>query len=528
MVSSTSSGRHRPGARRRVVGLPAGQQGHRGGLGQVEVRQLQHQNQGLLGTKLQVTGASAHMRRDVFGRRGVRAMRILCDAGSAVCSRSAWLAARAGSGSRRRRRPMTRCAPPSPDSERRQLSRQGSDHHHARVRAAIPALRDILTAFLEDRLYVRNSDKAVFIVTSAEATDGSFALIDPVSRKDAGTAKAEELTPDRYQQSSATRVSAPRSRDLPWRIPTRESVSGRGQTCSAHSTSRASRCCSSARSVGDGCGSQSRNQDGAGARGARRHRPARRGCDAVETLAGRAKPEIRNRLALLTEKAADGTLRGAGREGSCGCGRGGRRASITTLWWYSGVETLFFGLSLGSILVLVAIGLAITFGVMGVINMAHGELMMLGAYTTYVVQLLMPQHIGISVLVAIPAAFLVAGTAGVLLESDDHPPSVRTPARDAARDVRRQPRAAAARADAVHGEQPRRVDAGLDERHAADQRRARHHAEPRLHPRLLDAGLRASCCSCCGERGSVSTSARWRRIGRWRARWACAASGWMR
>ncbi len=49
--------------------------------------------------------------------------------------------------------------------------------------------------------------------------------------------------------------------------------------------------------------------------------------------------------------------------------------------WYSGLETLFFGLSLGSVLVLAAIGLAITFGVMGVINMAHGELMMLGAYS---------------------------------------------------------------------------------------------------------------------------------------------------
>jgi urea transport system permease protein len=77
---------------------------------------------------------------------------------------------------------------------------------------------------------------------------------------------------------------------------------------------------------------------------------------------------------------------------------------------------LFFGLSLGSVLVLVAIGLAITFGVMGVINMAHGELMMLGAYTTYVVQTLMPGHIGLSILVAIPAAFLVSGSTGILIE----------------------------------------------------------------------------------------------------------------
>jgi urea transport system permease protein len=84
--------------------------------------------------------------------------------------------------------------------------------------------------------------------------------------------------------------------------------------------------------------------------------------------------------------------------------------------FYSYVETLFFGLSLGSVLVLAAIGLAITFGVMGVINMAHGELMMLGAYTTYVTQLLMPNHIGASIIVAIPAAFAVSGLAGVAIE----------------------------------------------------------------------------------------------------------------
>ena len=83
---------------------------------------------------------------------------------------------------------------------------------------------------------------------------------------------------------------------------------------------------------------------------------------------------------------------------------------------YSVIETVAFGLSLGSVLVLVAIGLAITFGVMGVINMAHGELMMLGAYTTYVVQLWMPDHIGVSILVAVPAAFVVAGAAGVFIE----------------------------------------------------------------------------------------------------------------
>ncbi|MDH5927867.1 urea ABC transporter permease subunit UrtB [Vibrio lentus] len=83
---------------------------------------------------------------------------------------------------------------------------------------------------------------------------------------------------------------------------------------------------------------------------------------------------------------------------------------------YSGVETVFFGLSLGSVLVLAGIGLAITFGVMGVINMAHGELIMIGAYTTYVLQLLMPNHIGLALILSIPAAFIVSGLVGIVIE----------------------------------------------------------------------------------------------------------------
>lgn len=88
------------------------------------------------------------------------------------------------------------------------------------------------------------------------------------------------------------------------------------------------------------------------------------------------------------------------------------------LWRFAG--SLFEGFSLGSILLLAAIGLAITFGVMGVINMAHGEMMMLGAYTTYVVQeqfrLHLPGYFDWSLAVALPAAFVVAGAVGVGLE----------------------------------------------------------------------------------------------------------------
>jgi len=83
---------------------------------------------------------------------------------------------------------------------------------------------------------------------------------------------------------------------------------------------------------------------------------------------------------------------------------------------YGYLDQLFFGLSLGSVLLLAAIGLAITFGMMGVINMAHGEMIMLGAYSTYVVQLLMPNFLEYSLWVALPLAFVVAGSVGILIE----------------------------------------------------------------------------------------------------------------
>ena len=84
-------------------------------------------------------------------------------------------------------------------------------------------------------------------------------------------------------------------------------------------------------------------------------------------------------------------------------------------------DTLFNGLAIGSVLVLAALGLAVVFGLMGVINMAHGELMMLGAYTTFVVQnifkAVLPDALfPIYILVSIPLAFLVSGLAGLLLE----------------------------------------------------------------------------------------------------------------
>ena len=92
-------------------------------------------------------------------------------------------------------------------------------------------------------------------------------------------------------------------------------------------------------------------------------------------------------------------------------------ASIeTSKSFYAILEKAFFGLSMGSVLLLAAIGLAVTFGVMKVINMAHGELIMIGAYTTYTIQQIMPGLIEYSIIIAVPAAFIVSGLVGILIE----------------------------------------------------------------------------------------------------------------
>ena len=96
------------------------------------------------------------------------------------------------------------------------------------------------------------------------------------------------------------------------------------------------------------------------------------------------------------------------------------RTIQSALGWGEKLGALFTGISLGSILLLVALGLAITYGLMGVINMAHGELMMIGAYATYVVQIFFRQYLPAAfdwyLLVAVPISFLSAALVGAVLE----------------------------------------------------------------------------------------------------------------
>ncbi len=162
---------------------------------------------------------------------------------------------------------------------------------------------------------------------------------------------------------------------------------------------------------------------------------------AARTLGTTTDPQIKNLLDELrnkpdldpdVRKAAEDALRSID-----------SRLRLTGL-----AANLFQGISLGSVLLLAAIGLAITFGVMGVINMAHGEMIMLGAYAAYVVQelfraFLPPGWFGAYLIVAVPVAFLIAGLLGVILERCLIRFLYGRAARNAAGDLGRQPDPAA-------------------------------------------------------------------------------------
>ena len=274
-------------------------------------------------------------------------------------------------------------------------------------------VREVLTALLEDRLFEREDDGRVFVVESNEEGLATFQLLDPATLADAGTLSRERLdriiTNNRLRRFLRTgiarfdasspdpgvRLEAVRELLRSLDDATFDLLRGRAAVETDPDVAFEIETALSVEALDD---------PDPGVR-----------LGAVERLSGRLNPVVHNRLSALAATTGDG--------GFAEPDEAVRAAAVDALWQidsrrnvYSVLETAAFGLSLGSVLVLVAIGLAITFGVMGVINMAHGELMMLGAYTTYVVQLWMPDHIDLSLLVAVPAAFLVAGSAGVLIE----------------------------------------------------------------------------------------------------------------
>ncbi|KAG8148802.1 urea ABC transporter permease subunit UrtB [Burkholderia catarinensis] len=146
--------------------------------------------------------------------------------------------------------------------------------------------------------------------------------------------------------------------------------------------------------------------------------PAKR-LEAVQVVAARHDLDMIEQLRPLVAMNADGSyaepdarVRGAAQQGLDALHALQRRGEIA--------GTLFAGLSLGSVLLLAALGLAITYGLIGVINMAHGEFLMIGAYATYVVQTLMqrfaPAAFDWYPLIAVPASFAAAALVGIVLE----------------------------------------------------------------------------------------------------------------
>jgi urea transport system permease protein len=132
---------------------------------------------------------------------------------------------------------------------------------------------------------------------------------------------------------------------------------------------------------------------------------------AIDTLRMRGDQDALALLSTLPAGTSPDVMEAAGKAAD------GIRTRLA-LW--NAVQNVWYGLSLGSVLLLAAIGLAITFGTMGVINMAHGEMVMIGAYTTFLVQELIRTHapglFGASLFIALPLAFLVAGAIGILIE----------------------------------------------------------------------------------------------------------------
>ena len=278
-----------------------------------------------------------------------------------------------------------------------------------------PRAMPVLEAMLDNRLHVREADGVVVIV--AEAGGSQIALTDAVTLEDLGTVDAGE--------TSRVRVNNRVRRAL-------RAAIGQLSIAAPDPAARLA----AARELGrdrspetaDLLTTALETETDAAVRDAMEFSLAQieLGSDdrevrlaAIARLAETASPRVRSLLNPLVRQNSDGVYAEEDVEVREAAEAALARIESQLAWVELGLN-VFQGISLGSVLLLAAIGLAITFGVMGVINMAHGEMIMLGAYTTFVVQEVFrafaPAWIELYVLVAIPMAFLVAGTVGVGLE----------------------------------------------------------------------------------------------------------------
>jgi urea transport system permease protein len=269
---------------------------------------------------------------------------------------------------------------------------------------ALPALR----ALADGTLYATTDKHAVF----AEADGDNFKLTDPIDGSDRGTATEDDIDKVRVNNRLRSAVLAALGR-LTLLSDIRSERLSAAREALVHPTQEGTPALVAALArETDPEIRQTLTQALATSRlgsGSKEERLA-----AIGDLAQSYSPEIRGLLAAQLGNAdLDPDVRHAI--------EGAVRSIEGRLKLIGFAENLFQGLSLGSVLLLAAIGLAITFGVMGVINMAHGEMIMLGAYSAYVVQeffraFLPAGWFDFYLVASVPVGFLVAGGVGVILE----------------------------------------------------------------------------------------------------------------
>ena len=262
----------------------------------------------------------------------------------------------------------------------------------------------ILSALQANRLFARTADKALFI----KADDGSF--IDATTGKPAPDIMSSGLKPVRMNNAvrgeveaalGSLRMFAP---DTATRLDAAEAVFHSHDPAALPALDRAL-----ARESDADVKRRMEQARAAALLSADKASDADR-LAAIEVLRERGGIDSRSLLASLSDQPPSVAQAAV--------------AAVTAidrnLQLWSILQSVYYGLSLGSVLLLAAAGLAITFGVMGVINMAHGEMVMIGAYVTFMVQQVIrgyaPGLFGGSVLIAIPLAFIVAGLIGVAIE----------------------------------------------------------------------------------------------------------------
>jgi urea transport system permease protein len=263
-----------------------------------------------------------------------------------------------------------------------------------------------LEALAAGDLYLRKSDKKVFI---GKSSGGGYTLVDPLTGEAAGEVKRGEVEKikvnNRLRRAIRTAMGA-----LTLMSPDPSTRRSAAAATFQSGDPEAIPLIDAALEQEKDAGIAKLMREARAAAVLKSDLPEEEKIGAIAVIAERGG---RDALSLLVPLA--------GGEGPVGGAAANAVTSIQgelALW--DSAQNIWYGLSLGSVLLLAAIGLAITFGVMGVINMAHGEMVMLGAYTTFVVQELIrsqaPWLFDWSLAIAIPLAFIVAGLVGIAIE----------------------------------------------------------------------------------------------------------------